>query len=122
MEVILLSLYIALYVPLMKTAATRSMTVVLNLAEEGHKLEPPVGYHKTREFLISTQLHELFCWMHQLKPLDLMDKPWSNHTERTISTIPRQVKPTPISVSISTKICPNTDCSIRIYSDLKQTH
>ena len=36
----------------MKTAATRSMTVVLNLAEEGHKLEPPVGYHKTRVVLL----------------------------------------------------------------------
>ena len=40
METILLSLYIALYVPLMETAATRSTTVVLNLVEEGHVLEP----------------------------------------------------------------------------------
>ena len=148
MEIILLSLYIALYVPLMKTAATCSTIVMLNLTEEGHKLEPPVGCHNTREFLIPTQLHELFCWVHQLKPLDLMDEPWSNYhlemqlfwdtnviqrspvfcviedliTERTISTIPRQVKPTSTSMSISTRICPNTDCSIRIYSDLKQAH
>ena len=69
METILLSLYIVLYVPLMETAATRSMTVVLNLAEEGHKLEPPVGCHNTQEFLIPTQLHESFCWVHKLKPL-----------------------------------------------------
>ena len=43
MEIILLSLYIALYVPLMKTAATCSAIVMLNLAEEDHKLEPPCG-------------------------------------------------------------------------------
>ena len=52
---------------------------MLNLTEEGHKLEPPVGCHNTQEFLIPTQLHELFCWVHQLKPLDLMDEPWSNY-------------------------------------------
>ena len=45
------------------------MIAVLNLAEEGHKLEPPLGCHNTGEFLIPTQLHELFCWVHQLKPL-----------------------------------------------------
>ena len=79
MEIILLSLYIALYVPLIETAATCSTMVMLNLTEEGHKLEPPVGCHNTREFLIPTQLHELFCWVHQLEPLDLMGKPWSNY-------------------------------------------
>ena len=52
MEIILLSLYIALYVPLIKTAATCSTIVMLNLTEEGHKLEPPVGYHKTRVVLL----------------------------------------------------------------------
>ena len=69
METILLSLYIVLYVPLMETAATRSTTVVLNLVEEGHVLEPPVECHSTQEFLIPTQLYELFYWVHQLKPL-----------------------------------------------------
>ena len=118
---------------------------MLHLTGKDHKLGPPVGCHNTREFLILTQLHELFCWVLQLKPLDLMGKPWSNYhlemqlfwdtnviqrspvfcviedliTERTISTIPRQVKPTSTSMSISTRICPNTDCSIRIYSNLK---
>lgn len=52
---------------------------MLHLTEEGHKLGPPVGCPNTREFLIPTQLHELFCWVHQLKPLDLMGKPWSNY-------------------------------------------
>ena len=52
---------------------------MLHLTEEDHKLGPPVGCHNTREFLILTQLHELFCWVHQLKPLDLMGKPWSNY-------------------------------------------
>ena len=69
METILLSLYIVLYVPLMETAATRSTTVVLNLVEEGHVLEPPVECHSTQEFLIPTQLYKLFYWEHQLKPL-----------------------------------------------------
>merc|ERR1719427_136570 len=45
---------------------------MLHLAEEGHKLGPPLGGPNTREFLIPTQLHEL-------KPLDLMGKPWSNY-------------------------------------------
>ena len=56
METILLSLYIVLYVP-------------LNLVEEGHVLEPPVECHNAQEFLIPTQLYELFYWEHQLKPL-----------------------------------------------------
>ena len=53
----------------METAATCSTTVVLNLVEEGHVLEPPVECHSTQEFLIPTQLYELFYWVHQLKPL-----------------------------------------------------
>jgi len=52
---------------------------MLHLTEEGHKLGPPLGGNNTREFLIPTQLHELFCWVHQLKPLDLMGKPWVNY-------------------------------------------
>ena len=32
-----------------------------------------------REFLVPTQLHELFCWVHHLKPLDLIGKPWANY-------------------------------------------
>ena len=50
---------------------------MLHLTEEGHSLQPPVGGH--REFLIPTQLHELFCWVHQLQPLDIMGKPWNNY-------------------------------------------
>jgi len=52
---------------------------MLHLTEEGHKLGPPLGCPNTREFLIPTQLHELFCWVHQLKPLDVMGKPWVNY-------------------------------------------
>eukprot|EP00092_Neocalanus_flemingeri_P050518 GFUD01058419.1.p1 GENE.GFUD01058419.1~~GFUD01058419.1.p1 ORF type:complete len:595 (+),score=197.68 GFUD01058419.1:320-2104(+) len=52
---------------------------MLHLTEEGHKLGPPLSGPDTREFLIPTQLHELFCWVHQLKPLDLMGKPWVNY-------------------------------------------
>ena len=69
METILLSLYIVLYVPLMETAATRSTTVVPNLVEEGHVLEPLWSVTTHKEFLIPTQLYELFYWEHQLKPL-----------------------------------------------------
>lgn len=29
-----------------------------------------------REFLVPTQLHELFCWIHNFDPLDLLGKPW----------------------------------------------
>lgn len=50
---------------------------MLHLTEEGHRLLPPVGGN--REFLIPTQLHELFCWLHQLQPLDLMGKPWDHY-------------------------------------------
>ena len=50
---------------------------MLHLTEEGHKLGHPLG--NAREFLVPTQLHELFCWVHHLKPLDLMGKPWTNY-------------------------------------------
>jgi len=52
---------------------------MLHLTEEGHKLGHPLAGPSVREFLIPTQLHELFCWVHQLKPLDLMGKPWANY-------------------------------------------
>jgi len=52
---------------------------MLHLTEEGHRLGPPVGGGANNEFLIPTQLHELFCWVHQLQPLDLMGKPWANY-------------------------------------------
>ena len=32
-----------------------------------------------REFLVPTQLHELFCWIHGLDPLDLLGKPWARY-------------------------------------------
>ena len=52
---------------------------LLHLTEEAHKLGPPLSGPNTREFLVPTQLHELFCWVHHLKPLDLMGKPWANY-------------------------------------------
>ena len=32
-----------------------------------------------REFLIPTQLHDLFCWIHGYDPLDLLGKPWDRY-------------------------------------------
>lgn len=32
-----------------------------------------------REFLIPTQLHDLFCWIHSYDPLDLLGKPWDRY-------------------------------------------
>ena len=32
-----------------------------------------------REFLVPTQLHELFCWIHAYDPLDLLGKPWDRY-------------------------------------------
>ena len=52
---------------------------MLNLTEEAHKLGPPLSGPGIREFLVPTQLHELFCWVHHLKPLDLIGKPWANY-------------------------------------------
>jgi len=52
---------------------------MLHLTEEGYKLAPPLASPAVREFLIPTQLHELFCWVHQLQPLDVMGKPWGNY-------------------------------------------
>jgi len=52
---------------------------MLHLTSEGHGLQPPVGGNLNREFLIPTQLHDIFCWVHQLEPLDLMGKPWINY-------------------------------------------
>ena len=52
---------------------------MLHLTEEGHRLGPPIGGGANNEFLIPTELHELFCWVHQLQPLDLMGKPWANY-------------------------------------------
>jgi len=52
---------------------------MLHLTEECYKLAPPLGSPHVREFLVPTQLHELFCWVHQLEPLDVMGKPWGNY-------------------------------------------
>ena len=52
---------------------------MLSLTEESHKLGPPLSGPGVREFLVPTQLHELFCWVHHLKPLDLIGKPWANY-------------------------------------------
>ena len=32
-----------------------------------------------REFLVPTQLHEVFCWIHGYDPLDLLGKPWDRY-------------------------------------------
>ena len=65
---------------------------MLHLTDEGHKLGPPLGGNNTREFLIPTQLHELFCWVHQLKPLDVMGKPWVNyHLEMQLLQVRKEV-------------------------------
>ena len=32
-----------------------------------------------REFDVPTQLHELFCWIHDYDPLDLLGKPWARY-------------------------------------------
>lgn len=50
---------------------------MLHLTEAGHKLDPPVA--GAPEFLVPTQLHQLFCWVHGLQPLELMGKPWDNY-------------------------------------------
>jgi len=52
---------------------------MLHITEESHKLGPPLSEPGVREFLVPTQLHELFCWVHHLKPLDLIGKPWANY-------------------------------------------
>jgi hypothetical protein len=52
---------------------------MLHLTEEGYKLASPLAGPAVREFLVPTQLHELFCWVHQLQPLDVMGKPWGNY-------------------------------------------
>jgi len=52
---------------------------MLHLTEEAYKLAPPLASPHVREFLVPTQLHELFCWVHGLQPLDVMGKPWANY-------------------------------------------
>ena len=52
---------------------------MLHLTDESHKLGAPLAGPGVREFLVPTQLHELFCWIHHLKPLDLIGKPWANY-------------------------------------------
>jgi len=52
---------------------------MLHLTEESYRLASPLGGPPVREFLVPTQLHELFCWVHQLQPLDVMGKPWGNY-------------------------------------------
>jgi hypothetical protein len=52
---------------------------MLHLTDEEHKLGPPLAGGGVREFLIPTQLHELFCWLHHLQPLDILGQPWANY-------------------------------------------
>merc|ERR550539_1567655 len=44
---------------------------MLHLTEEAYKLAQPLSSPPVREFLVPTQLHELFCWVHGLQPLDV---------------------------------------------------
>ena len=67
---------------------------MLSLTEEAHKLGPPLSGPGVREFLVPTQLHELFCWVHHLKPLDLIGKPWANyHLEMQFLQVSRLTLP-----------------------------
>ena len=67
---------------------------MLSLTEEVHKLGPPLSGPGVREFLVPTQLHELFCWVHHLKPLDLIGKPWANyHLEMQFLQVSRLTLP-----------------------------
>jgi len=52
---------------------------MLHLTAENYRLAPPLCPPSLREFLVPTQLHELFCWVHQLQPLDVIGKPWANY-------------------------------------------
>lgn len=52
---------------------------MLHLTEESFQLAAPLASPGVREFLVPTQLHELFCWVHRLQPLDVMGQPWANY-------------------------------------------
>ena len=45
---------------------------MLHLTEEAYKLAQPLASPPVREFLVPTQLHELFCWVHGLQVLELL--------------------------------------------------
>lgn len=50
---------------------------MLSLTSADYRFEemmPP-----SREFMVPTQLHELFCWIHGYEPLDLLGKPWDRY-------------------------------------------
>ena len=32
-----------------------------------------------REFAVPSELHQLFCWIHNYEPLDLLGKPWAQY-------------------------------------------
>ena len=75
---------------------------MLSLTEEAHKLGPPLSGPGVREFLVPTQLHELFCWVHHLKPLDLIGKPWANyHLEMQFLQVSVMMVALPIQYFIS---------------------
>jgi hypothetical protein len=52
---------------------------MLHLTDPSYSLAAPLAGPAGREFLVPTQLHELFCWVHRLHPLDVMGKPWANY-------------------------------------------
>ena len=77
---------------------------MLHLTEEQHKLGPPLSGSGIREFLVPTQLHELFCWVHHLKPLDLFGKPWANyHLEMQLLQVKQK------DILLSPKLISNVD-------------
>ena len=45
----------------------------------GPQVGAPCGVSQHTGVPYSVTIHELFYWVHQLKPLDLMGKPWSNY-------------------------------------------
>ncbi len=49
---------------------------MLSLTAPEYRLQEMVP---NREFLVPTQLHELFCWIHSYDPLDLLGKPWDRY-------------------------------------------
>ena len=79
---------------------------MLHLTEEQHKLGPPLSGAGVREFLVPTQLHELFCWVHHLKPLDLFGKPWANyHLEMQLLQVVKQQAHFGVKYNISVAGC-----------------
>ncbi len=44
-----------------------------------YRLQQAAPSLPSREFLVPTGLHDLFCWIHGYDPLDLLGKPWDRY-------------------------------------------